>query len=160
MSMVLGALDDYAGWIVGVLGGFTALGVVGRWLVRRARRFSRKVNDAADTLLGRDEIRHPDTGDVLVAATPGLGRRLASIETALTTLSDTRSEMKALTSRVDSLATSFEQHSADSAQVWQARAEEATEMWRTIRTIAEAPAAAPWDGAERRSTGAKNAEQG
>ncbi|MEV6287393.1 hypothetical protein [Kribbella sp. NPDC051770] len=157
---MLGQIDDYAGWIVGVLGGLTALGVVGRWVVKRVRRFSRKVNDAADTLLGRDEIRHPDTGDVLVQATPGLGRRLASIEGALTSLSDTRSEMQALTARVDGLAASVDQHLADSAEVWSARAHAETKMWETINTIAKAPAAEPWDGVDRRGTGAKNAEQG
>lgn len=148
---MLGQVDDYAGWIVGVLGGITALGVIGRWLGKRMMRVARRVNNAADTLLGRDEIRHPDTGVVLVPATPGLGERLATMEDTLNNLSDTRAEMAALNSRVDSLATSFETHVTDSAKAEQSRSEEAKAMWDAIKAVAEAEPP-QWDGADRRRT--------
>lgn len=149
MSDVLGALDDYAGWIVAVSAGLTTLVVGGRWIRKRFQRFSHKWDSAREALVGREEIRHPDTGAVLVKATPGLGQRLAHIEENLTVLSDTRSEMQALTARVDSIASSLEQHTMESAEVWQARAQAESKMWDTIKTIAEAPPA-QWDGTERR----------
>jgi hypothetical protein len=74
---------------------------------------------------------------------------LAHIEENLTVLSDTRSEMQALTSRVDSIASSLEQHTMESAEVWAARAQAEAKMWDTIKTIAESPPA-QWDGVERR----------
>lgn len=149
MSEVLGALDDYAGWIVAIATGLTTLVVFGRWVRKRARQFSQKWDNAREALVGREEIRHPDTGIVLVKATPGLGQRLAHIEENLTVLSDTRSEMQALTSRVDSIASSLEQHTMESAEVWAARAQAEAKMWDTIKTIAESPPA-QWDGVERR----------
>lgn len=149
MNDVLGALDNYAGWIVAVSAGATTLVVFWRWARKRLQRFSHKWDSAREALVGREEIRHPDTGAVLVKATPGLGQRLAHIEENLTVLSDTRTEMQALTARVDSIATSLEQHTMESAEVWQARAQAEAKMWDTIKTIAEAPPA-QWDGIERR----------
>jgi hypothetical protein len=148
---MLNWMQDSAGWIVGVFGGLTVLGVVGRWLRKRARAFGQKWDRAREALVGREEIRHPDTDAVLVKATPGLGQRLAHIEENLTILSDTRSEMQALTQRVGDLAGRFEQHLTESQELDLARAQEQSKMWDTIKTIAEAPAA-PWDGTERRQS--------
>ncbi|WBQ02935.1 hypothetical protein [Kribbella sp. CA-293567] len=148
---MLALLDDYAGWIVGVLGGLTALGVVARWVRKRVQTFAQKWDRARETLVGREEIRHPDTAVVLVQATPGLGQRLAHIEQNLTALSDTRTEMQTLTQRVGDLTGRFDQHVTESQELDLARAREQSKMWDTIKTIAEAPSA-HWDGVERRGT--------
>lgn len=150
INYVLGALDDYAGWIVGVLGGLTAVGVIARWLRKRVRTFAQKWDRAREALVGREEIRHPDTDTVLVPSTPGLGQRLAHIEENLTVLSDTRTEMQALTQQVGELAGRFDLHVTESAELDLARAHEQSKMWDTITTIAKAPAS-PWDGTERRA---------
>lgn len=138
-------IEDSAGWLAGVLAGLAALGVMSRWAVKRARTFSRKWDSAREALVGREEILHPDSGIVLVQATPGLGQRLAKIEDNLVTLSDTRSEMAAIVARVDSLAASFDAHTTASAEVWQTRSEEAKAMWEAIKAVAEAEPAATRD---------------
>ena len=56
MSEVLGALDDYAGWIVAIATGLTTLVVFGRWVRKRARQFSQKWDNAREALVGREEI--------------------------------------------------------------------------------------------------------
>lgn len=141
---MLSQIDDYAVWVAAVLGGITALAVIGRWIRKRVRNIARRANNAVDTLLGREEIRHPDTGVVLVPATPGLGERLATMEDTLNNLSDTRAEMSALTARVDNLASSLEQHINESQELDIARAQEHSKMWDAIKAIAqsEPPAAA------------------
>lgn len=114
-----------------------ALGII--WLRLRStgvklRRFWSKIDSAMDTLNGRGEILHPDTGSVLVEATPGLGVRLAHIEFAIVSLSETHAALKNLTVRVDSIDTRLTDHLTDTDTA----REEASEMWRAIAAVAEA----------------------
>jgi len=87
----------------------TALGVLvalGLRVERRLRAWACKGEAVAEILLGRDEIRHPETGQVLVPATPGLGLRISTIETTLQTLAEHQAGMETLTT--------------DNARIWQA----------------------------------------
>ena len=127
---ILGAIDNYAGWLVAVVAGLTALTLLARKAVHGLASVARRVNDAFDTLLGRDEIRHPDTGVVLVPATPGLGRRLADMESTIARLADNED-------RITRLEKKFDSHVEHSRHIEELRSEEATEMWKAIRAVAE-----------------------
>lgn len=39
-----------------------------------------------NTVIGTDEVTHPDTGQVIVPAQPGIGSRMATLEVAVTEL--------------------------------------------------------------------------
>jgi hypothetical protein len=123
-------LDDWGVWIAAVVAGATALGLAYRATSKRARALGSKINESIDTLIGRDEIRHPDTGAVLVASTPGLGRRLADMEATLSRLADADDRISALESK-------FDRHVEQSRHLEELRANEATEMWKAIRAVAE-----------------------
>lgn len=98
----------------------SALGVLwalGRKLVKRARVGLTKVGAATDALLGRDAVLHPDTGAVLVPATPGLGVRLAGIEetqsdltSAVATMAKTVADVAALQQQVTDLTGTVHAH--------------------------------------------------
>lgn len=98
----------------------TALGVLvalGRKLWLRLRGGLSKVGAAADALLGRDAVLHPDTGAELVPATPGLGVRLAGIEQqqsdlagAVATMARTQADVAAMQKQVADLTATFHAH--------------------------------------------------
>lgn len=144
-----------ADWLAAVTAGLIAAGAVGRWMVRRVRRFAAKLESAREALVGREEIRHPDTGAVLVPATPSLGQRLVGIETGqrlieenLTSLSNTRTEMGDLTRKVGELTDQLGTHITESNELELARTKERDAMWHAIEAVATPT---PWDGTERRT---------
>lgn len=69
--------------IAGVVTAVWAALVILRKVLRKAGKTVGKLNSAAETLLGRDAIVHPDTGAVLAPATPSLGQRMAGLELAV-----------------------------------------------------------------------------
>lgn len=140
-------IENSAGWIAGVAAGGGVVIVLARWVVKRGRAFARKWDRAREALVGREEIRHPDTGAVLVPATPGLGQRLVGIEGTLIALSDTRTEMNTLAGKVGELASQLEHHVTESRELELARTREREEMWHAIQAVATPM---PWDGIERR----------
>lgn len=109
---MLDLISHYAGWIVGV-GAALAVLVAG---FRKARAkigsLVAKINLGVETLTGRDEIRHPDTGQVLMEATPPLGKRFANLEQALVRVADTNEAVVRISRRVDALDTKLEAHIA------------------------------------------------
>lgn len=132
---LLAGLPALAQWLLAVGGAVLLLAGPVRWVVQKTRRGSSKVGAAFDALLGRPEIRHPDTGQVLAEATPGLGARLAHMEQAIIDLADTRREIVRLTER-------FDQHLLEAASrsvSQQTLAEEQKAMWQAIEAIAKAP---------------------
>lgn len=148
-------IKSSADWLAVVVGGLVAAGLVGRWLIRRGRRFAAKWDNAREALVGRDEIVHPDTGAVLVPATPGLGSRLAMIEDGqrlieenLIVLSQTRAEMTDLSTAVGALGDQLGQHISEANALEMARTQEREEMWHAIQAVATPT---PWDGTERRA---------
>ncbi len=130
-------IREYSGWIVGVFAGVTTLIIVVRFLVRWFKKFFAKLNAATDALIGREAIIHPDTGAILVEATPSLGKRLNQMEGSIREMTEARTEIAALTSRVDSVTDKFEQHMIDVAARVNVRFEEYEDMWKAIRAIAE-----------------------
>lgn len=104
---------NYADWIVGVSGALVLVVAFARKGFKKVRLMFAKINAALETLLGRDEIRHPETGEVVVEATPNLGMRFARMEEAIVKMADTHVAVQVLTRRVDSLTNSFEQHVTD-----------------------------------------------
>lgn len=130
-------LLDYSTWIVGVWAAVVVLYLAAKRAARRVRQVGHKLNAASETLLGREEIRHPDTGAVLLEATPGLGNRLAHMETAIVALSDTRTALGELGQRVDVVTETLASHMSRTERDASRRHEEQTSMWRTIQVIAE-----------------------
>lgn len=57
-----------------------------RWAWPRIKGVARDLSAFKAAVLGRDEVTHPDTGQTLVPAQPGLGGRMATIEVAVTEL--------------------------------------------------------------------------
>lgn len=106
-------IAGYADWILGVSAAVVLVLAGIRKLRRKSASIVSKINLGFETLAGRDEIRHPETGVVLVEATPPLGKRVATIEGALVSLADTHSAIVALGGRVDSIDTKLNQHIAD-----------------------------------------------
>lgn len=137
-----------ADWLAAVVAGLIAAGVIGRWILRRVRRFGEKWDNAREVLVGREEIRHPDTGRVLVPATPSLGHRLASIEETIIATGAMREELQGLNQRVGDLADQLGQHVTEANELELARTREREEMWHAIQAVATPQ---PWDGNERRN---------
>lgn len=124
-----------------VLAALTAILAFFKKGLRRAGRFFRKVNSAMDTMNGRPAILHPDTGEVLVDETPGLGLRLATMEEAIVALSQTNKAVLDLNVRVDEVATdvasvaaALEKHVTESL----AARHEAQLMWKAVEAVAVA----------------------
>lgn len=134
-------MADYSTWIVVVLAGLAAVAALLRKVGRKIKALLKRGNLAVETLLGRDEIRHPDTGMVLVSATPNLGSRFAHIEEAIVKMSDTTIALHALTGRVDSLATTLHTHirvsEGEGAVQRKANSDEQTAMWGAMQAVAE-----------------------
>jgi hypothetical protein len=93
-----------------------------------------------DAILGRDEIVHPETGVVLAPAVPGIGARMATIETAVVQMADTHLQVEDLRARVSVL----EQKDLE-------RAMARTESIEMLRTI---------ESAIRSTPSSRSAEQG
>lgn len=87
-------------------------------LWRRGAGVYRRTEAMGDVLLGREAILHPETGEVVVEATPGLGVRLATMETAIAAVADSRIEMAALTIEVRELAHKVDVAADDRAALW------------------------------------------
>lgn len=100
---MLDFIKDSALWLTAVAAALGVLTGAVAWWWKRGRRIAGKIDGALDALVGRPDILHPDTGEVLAPATPGLGVRLATIETALVGLAETHLAMGTLSARVESV---------------------------------------------------------
>ena len=105
---------EAAAWVTGVTAGLAVLAGGARWLGKRVVLIVRKVDGAVDALVGRPALVHPDTGAVLVEATPGLGPRLATIEAALVELTHTQRAIADLGVRVDDVSARLDRHLEES----------------------------------------------
>lgn len=108
---------EYLGWIVAIVGAVGTLGVVMQRGGKHVHHLYTKVNDVSDVLLGREEIRHPETGEVLAPAAPGIGARMATMERwaeetghVLNKLADTQAELRRTNTRVDRLSDDLREH--------------------------------------------------
>lgn len=142
-------IKSSADWLAVTFGGLVVLGIVGRWIVKRVRRWSVKLEQVREVLVGREEIRHPDSGRVLVDATPGIGMRLATIEETLVVLGSTDRGLQELGQKVGELADQLGQHVTEANELELARTREREEMWHAIQAVATPNS---WDGNERRAT--------
>lgn len=106
-------LVEYADWLVASSAILGALWLLMRKAKAKTAAFVHKANAITETMLGREEIRHPDTGKVLVEATPGLGFRLAHMEEAIVGLSNTQNALAHVTVRLDDLTTVVSEHIAE-----------------------------------------------
>jgi hypothetical protein len=114
---VLEAVADNLGWIVAICGALGTIYVLTRKAGRKAQAFANKANQVSDVLLGRPAILHPETGEVLVDETPGIGTRMAHIERwqseavpILKTLAETQSQLAQVYTRLDSVESRLEDH--------------------------------------------------
>lgn len=142
-------IKNSADWLAAVAAGLVAVGILYALIVKRARRFAAKWDNAREVLVGREAIVHPDSGEVLAEATPGLGKRLATMESTLVALGNTDRGLQALAGQVGDLAEKFGQHVTESNELELARTREREEMWHAIQAVATPN---PWDGTERRAT--------
>lgn len=133
----------YAAWITGIVTAAVIIFRLTRMAMRAAVNTYKKGNAAFDVLVGREEIRHPDTGDVIVPATEGLNVRLAGVDSemkemrvAITSLAKVHQTVRVLTGRVDRLADDLSDHITESRRDKELRLEEQTEMWKALRAVA------------------------
>lgn len=128
--------SQVAFWTV-LLGSLAAVVVWVRKGWQKLSELFRRFSAVADTLGGREAITHPDTGRELVAATPGIGERLAAIEDsqarmaeALHTLSAEQSSLAMQSALVDNLRHEF-------GAVIQAKEDDHRRLWAAIEAIKE-----------------------
>lgn len=114
-----------------------------RWLGRKVVATYQKGDQAFDVLVGRPEILHPETGQVLVPATPGLGMRLATMEHAIVSLSHVHRDVTELTERVEEVAETLDTHITESAENNRLRMQEQKAMWDAVQAVAKATPPAP-----------------
>jgi uncharacterized protein YoxC len=139
--MIFDILASYSEWIVGVSAGLVILYGLLVKVRKKVRKGMAKINQAIDTLLGREAVLHPETGDVLVEATPNLGSRFARMEDAIVKMADTTTAVTALTKRVDDIAVTVSTHIRTSETEAITRHEEQKAMWDAIKAVAQsAPA--------------------
>lgn len=86
-----------------VVTALTAIAIAWRKASRVAREGRKDVRAFKDAILGRDEIVHPETGKVLAPAVPGIGARMATIETAVVEMANTHLRVDRLEERVSTL---------------------------------------------------------
>lgn len=79
-SSFLHRLSDNLGWVVAIIGGCASLFMFVKRLRTGGRAIMGKIDNALEVLNGRPEIRHPETDEVLVPETPGIGTRMAHVE--------------------------------------------------------------------------------
>lgn len=99
-----------------VLAALAALGIIfalTRKVARKWKATASRTNLAFETLLGRDEVLHPETGVVVVEATPPLGMRFARMEEAIVKMSETTAAVSGLSVRVECLGDALTQHITD-----------------------------------------------
>ena len=128
----LASLDGGLKVILGLIATLVALYKPMKKVWRGARAFFKKADIALDTLTGRGEIRHPDTGMVIADATLPLHQRLAVIEQQQ---SDTVQTLKMLAENQQKMI-QVEQHLARLQENWDKREKEGLaiisewEAWR------------------------------
>lgn len=119
---------------------WVALGIL--WLIfkkvrAKTRVVASKFNSATETILGREEILHPDTGHVIVPATPSLGQRIGGLEQTIVTLVETQTQVADLHQKVDTMSMAFHNHVNQSDESQKLRLEEQTAMWNAINAVAQ-----------------------
>lgn len=114
---MLQLVAEYLGWIVAIVGALGTLFVVARRSLRKAGGALAKGNQVFDVMLGRPAILHPETGEVLVPETPGIGTRMAHIESwqtrtdvILEKMADTTSELVRTNRRIDTVHDKLNRH--------------------------------------------------
>lgn len=109
---MLDLLAHYSEWIVGISAGLVLVVAAFRKVKAKGDYAVSRFNLGLETLVGRDEIRHPETQEVLVEATPPLGMRLARMEEAVIRMADTHTAIITLTGRVDEMGNTLNAHIA------------------------------------------------
>lgn len=104
----------------------------------KIRRFWARWTGVGDALLGREPIFDPASGRELSPALPGIGQRMATVEEAVTTLTQTVAELDAINKRLDRHEQQIGTNTENIAAMMVAAAErivtkdEAAQMWRAI----------------------------
>lgn len=73
---------------------------VWRWASRRVRSGVHTYGAFKDAVLGREAVLHPDTGAEIVPASPGLGHRMSTVETAVVRLAESQARWDDHESRI------------------------------------------------------------
>lgn len=114
-----------ANWIVGSAGGLVLVWAFARKAGASIKIGLGKFKRLIEALIGRDEIRHPDTGALLVAAQPDLNSRLGNVENAVVRMADATTELARLSHRVDGIAVTLDNHVKESVQ-------ERAALWKAV----------------------------
>ena len=99
---------------------------VWRWALPRIRSGARTYGAFKDAVLGREAVTHPDTGAEIIPASPGLGHRMSTVETAVVRLAESQARWDDHENRIARL------EKAESERIV-SRAE-SIELLRTIET--------------------------
>lgn len=124
--------------IYSIAGTLVILAAFIRWARPKWRRMTSRWTAAGDALLGREAIHEPITGRELAPALPGIGQRMATVEDAVKTLTETVSRLDAINERLDRHEAQIGTNTENIAAIMTAAAErivtkaEAAEMWRAI----------------------------
>lgn len=104
----------------------------------KVRQFVRRWTSAGDALVGRPSIYDPASGRELAPELPGIGQRMATVEDAVKTLTETVAALDSINHRLDRHERQIGQNTENIAVIMTAAAErivtkaEAAEMWRAI----------------------------
>lgn len=102
-----------------------------RWALPRLRGITHDLIAFKAAILGRDAVKHPETGVTLVPAQPGLGTRVASIELAVIQIARTHQRLDDHEQRLARLERGVEERTA-------ARTE-TVELLRVVDTALKTP---------------------
>ena len=113
-----------AATLLGVLFGFL------KWVRPRMKSAASDTAAVRDAILGREAVKDSITGRELAPALPGIGVRMATIESAVALLADQGGRLDSLEHRVESL---------EEARVERVVAKvESAQAWRTMEAVANA----------------------
>lgn len=83
-----------------------------RWVWPQAKTGARVLVAFKNAVLGTEEVKHPDTGAVVVPAQPGMGPRMATLEVAVTELVRNNRRLDNHEVRLDRLEKASEERTA------------------------------------------------
>lgn len=92
---------ELAAWIVGVGAAVAVLVKLFLWTRTRYRTVKRNAVRAWGDVFGRDEVRHPSTGEVLLPATQSIGARLEGVERTQLHIAEALQSLASMEHRLD-----------------------------------------------------------
>lgn len=121
--------------IIAIGGLVTALTIIGGavvWLRRVLKGFKNKAEQAFDAINGRDEVLHPETGEVLLESAPGIVQRVAVMEQTQHAIGESIKAIAETNSRLVGLEEQVQQGFED---IKSDKEEAHTALWQAISEL-------------------------